>query len=83
MDEARQVLARLERIDALRRTGAPNAQLLAELRELLADGRAWASAEGLGTDRARAALAGLESALSRTGNRPGSATALPSRGPGR
>ena len=43
MDEARQVLERLERIDALRREGAPAADLLAEMRGLLAEG------EGVGT----------------------------------
>jgi len=36
MDEARRILERLERIDALRRDGAPATDLLAEVRNLLA-----------------------------------------------
>ena len=39
MDESR-VLARLDRIDALDRSGAPAAELLAELRGLLRDAEA-------------------------------------------
>jgi hypothetical protein len=58
MDEARQVLDRLERIDALRRQGAPARDLLAEVRSLLAEGERWIAAERLdGDERARAALA--------------------------
>ena len=58
MDEARQVLERLERIDALRREGAPVADLLAEVRSLLAEGERWIAAERPGSvERARTALA--------------------------
>jgi hypothetical protein len=58
MHEARQVLDRLERIDALRREGAPARDLLAEVRSLLAEGERWIAAERLdGDERARAALA--------------------------
>jgi hypothetical protein len=58
MDEARQVLDRLKRIDALRREGAPARDLLAEVRSLLAEGERWIAAERLdGDERARAALA--------------------------
>ena len=58
MDEARQVIQRLERIDVLRREGAPAADLLAEVRGLLAEGERWLAAEKPdGTERARAALA--------------------------
>lgn len=64
MDEARQVLARLQRIDALRREGAPAADLLAEVRSLLAEGERWLSAETPeGIDRARAALADCQAVL--------------------
>ena len=40
MEEAR-VLARLDRIDALDREGAPPGELLAELRGLLREAEAW------------------------------------------
>ena len=64
MDEARQVLERLERIDALRREGAPAADLLAEVRSLLAEGERWLAAETPeGIDRARAALADCQAGL--------------------
>ncbi|HWH54567.1 MAG TPA: hypothetical protein VNT04_03225 [Gaiellaceae bacterium] len=45
MDEARAVLARLRRIEALDREGAPPRTLLAEVRELLREGEAWLSTE--------------------------------------
>ena len=58
MDEARRVIERLERIDALRRDGAPATDLLAEVRRLLVEGERWLAAEKPGgTERARAALA--------------------------
>jgi hypothetical protein len=64
MDEARQVLDRLERIDALRREGAPAADLLAEVRSLLAEGERWIAAEKLeGGGRAGAALADCRAGL--------------------
>jgi hypothetical protein len=46
MDEARTVIDRLDRIDALERQGAPAAELLGELRELVRDAEAWARREG-------------------------------------
>ncbi len=46
MEEARRVLLRLERIEALRATGAGPQRLLAEVRALLAEGEAWVAAEG-------------------------------------
>jgi hypothetical protein len=65
MDEARRVLERLERIDALRREGAPAATLLTEVRSLLAEGERWLAAEKPeGIDRARAALADCQAGLS-------------------
>jgi hypothetical protein len=45
VDEARAVLRRLERIEALERESAPVAQLLAELRELAREAEAWARIE--------------------------------------
>jgi hypothetical protein len=45
MDEARAVLARLERIEALDRSGAAPALLLAELRALAREAGEWARAE--------------------------------------
>jgi broad specificity phosphatase PhoE len=63
MDEARAVLERLGRIDALERDGAPAGELLDELRELVREAEAWARREGPGAqdaldaiDRAQAAL---------------------------
>jgi hypothetical protein len=45
MEEARAVLARLERIEALEREGAAVPALLAELRELVDEAAAWAVRE--------------------------------------
>jgi len=45
MEEARAVLARLERIEALEREGAAVPALLAELRELVGEATAWAALE--------------------------------------
>jgi hypothetical protein len=63
MDEARRVLERLERIDALERAAAPPAELLAELRGLLRDAEAWVRLEG--GDAADDALLRLRDALAR------------------
>ena len=46
MDEARAVLARLERIETLDRDGAGAPALLAELRELVREATDWADVEG-------------------------------------
>ena len=46
MEEARRVLARLERIESLDRANARPAELLAELRGLLQDAEAWVRVEG-------------------------------------
>jgi len=56
MDEARAVIHRLGRIEALEREGAPPELLLAEVRELLREGEEWVRAEREGTDRAAEAL---------------------------
>ena len=45
MDEARAVIQRLDRIDALERDGATAPALLAELRELVREAEAWARLE--------------------------------------
>jgi hypothetical protein len=68
MDEARRVLERLERIEALRGGAAPTADLLAELRGLLADGERWLAAEPAGsTEKARSALERCRRELERPG----------------
>jgi hypothetical protein len=56
MDEARAVIQRLERIEALEREGAGPKQLLAEVRELLREGEVWLEQEREGTDLAADAL---------------------------
>lgn len=63
MEEARRVISRLERIEALKGTGGEPGALLAELRELLREGEEWVAAEGAGTAAARTALGALEGAL--------------------
>ena len=56
MDEARVVLHRLTRIEALEREGAPAQSLLAEVRALLGEAEAWVRCERDGTDLAEQAL---------------------------
>jgi hypothetical protein len=56
MDEARRLLARLERIEALDRAHAGPGDLLAELRVLLSEAEAWARAEHPVPDEAVAAV---------------------------
>jgi hypothetical protein len=56
MDEARAVIQRLTRIEALEREGAPPRAVLAEVRELLREGEAWLESERNGTDVAADAL---------------------------
>lgn len=63
MEEARRILERLERIDALERAAASPAELLAELRGLLLDAEAWVRVEG--GDIADDAVARLREALAR------------------
>jgi hypothetical protein len=63
MDEARAVLARLERIEALEARGAPAGRLLDEVRGLLADAEAWVRTEREGTDLAESALERCREAL--------------------
>jgi hypothetical protein len=61
MDEARAVLARLDRIETLEREGAPPAALLEELRGLVHEAEAWARREG--GERAKDAVERCASAL--------------------
>lgn len=49
MDEARKVIQRLERIEALQSSQAPAEELLGEVRLLLSEGEAWLTAERDGT----------------------------------
>jgi hypothetical protein len=60
MEEARAVLARLERIEALEREGAGVPALLAELRALMREAGEWAEREG--DSRALEATAALVAA---------------------
>ena len=65
MDEARRLLARLERIEALDRAHAGPGDLLAELRSLLSEAEAWARAEHPVPDGAIDALDRCRERLSR------------------
>jgi hypothetical protein len=56
VDQARAVLTRLERIDALKQADAPAGVLLGEVRELLSEAEAWVAAERPG-EAAEEALA--------------------------
>jgi hypothetical protein len=51
VDEARTVIRRLERIEALQREEAPAGTLLAEVRQLLREGETWLAAERNGAGR--------------------------------
>ena len=59
MEEARAVLDRLDRIEALERDGAPARVLLEEVRALLGEAEVWVRAEP--PERAAAARDALES----------------------
>jgi hypothetical protein len=61
MEEARAVLERLERIEALDRAGAEPPELLVELRALLEEAEAWSRTEG--GDAGECVVDGLRSAL--------------------
>jgi len=61
MDEARAVLDRLQRIEALERGGASPRELLGELRALVGEAEAWARVEG--DERAAAAVERCAGAL--------------------
>ncbi len=57
MDEARAVMKRLDRIEALQREGANPAAVLAEMQALVGEAEAWARLEG--DERASDAAAAL------------------------
>jgi len=64
MEEARAVLERLARIEALDRADAGASELIVELRALLEEAEAWSRVEGRdggegAVDRLRSALAGV------------------------
>jgi hypothetical protein len=63
VEESHAILARLERIEALDRRGAPAAELIAELRSLLAEAEAWSRREG--GEAGRRAVDDLRRALQR------------------
>lgn len=63
MEEAFAILERLERIERLRRDGAPAAMLLQELRALLREAEEWSRAEG--GDAGERAVVRLRAALAR------------------
>jgi hypothetical protein len=63
MDAARQVLERLDRIEALTAAKAGRAELLEELRALVREGEAWVAVEAAGTERAQRALAQVSERL--------------------
>jgi hypothetical protein len=63
MDEARRVLRRLRRIEALERERAPVRTLLAEVHALLEEAEEWVAAEVDGTAEAEAALERCRDAL--------------------
>jgi hypothetical protein len=63
MEEARAVLTRLERIEALDRNAAPADVLLEEVRALLREAEAWVRVEPVGTDPAENALDRCRNAL--------------------
>jgi hypothetical protein len=65
MDEARAVLERLRRIEALQRERAGPHALLAEVDELVVEARRWLGAEG-GDARAAASLARVDATVERT-----------------
>jgi hypothetical protein len=63
VDEARAVLRRLRRIEALERERAPANSILAEVHALLAEAEAWVAVEHGGVERAEAALERCRDAL--------------------
>jgi len=61
VDEARAVIERLNRIEALEQEGAPAKTLLAELRELVREAEAWVRTEG--DERAELAVSRCKEAM--------------------
>jgi hypothetical protein len=63
VDEARRVIRRLERIEALQSSRAPAEALLGEVRQLLREGEAWLAAEQNGCRGVADLHAGAAAAL--------------------
>jgi hypothetical protein len=63
VEESRAVLERLERIEALDRARAEPGEIVAELRALLEEAKAWSQVEG--GDVGERAVEGLRTALAR------------------
>ena len=63
VDQARAVLTRLERIDALRRSDAEAAVLLDEVRALVSEAEAWVEADRPGVAAAEALARSQEALL--------------------
>ena len=63
MDEARKVLRRLRRIEALEREHAPVRSVLAEVHALVEEAEEWVAAETAGTGAAEDALERCRDAL--------------------
>ncbi len=63
MDEARAVMRRLGRIEALEREGAPPRSLLAEVHALLEEAEVWVTSERGAAGEAEAALERCRDAL--------------------
>ncbi|HEX9415075.1 MAG TPA: hypothetical protein VF895_00040 [Gaiellaceae bacterium] len=63
MEEARQVLERLRRIELLEQEDTPAPAILAEVRELLAEAEKWVREEGRADVRAQAGVDRLREAL--------------------
>jgi hypothetical protein len=76
MDEARAVLARLDRIEELDRRGTPAALMLAEVRSLLTEAEAWVRLERADTSAAENALDRCREAVSGAGSRPNARAGL-------
>ena len=70
VDQARAVLSRLERIDALKQADAPAGVLLDEVRALLSEAEAWVEIDGPGEAAAEALARSREALLAgaRTAN---------------
>ena len=70
MEEARAVLRRLDRIEALERAGAPAEELLAHVRALLAEAEAWTRREPAGAGAAADAVERCRAAVEARGRVP-------------
>ena len=63
VDQARALLTRLERIEALKQADAPAGVLLGEVRELLSEAEAWVAADRPGEAAAEALARSREALL--------------------